>query len=87
MTKLSEAMARLDQHTHLTPYAADLELIENHIASVTIMLRAIVDHWDEFGPEHGLDEVIDRARNVANAFVEHDLKAGQSEHGTRTGEK
>lgn len=27
-------------------------------------LRAIVAHWDEFGPEHGFDEVMDRARGA-----------------------
>ena len=27
-------------------------------------LRAIVRHWDEFGPEHGFDEVVDQARRT-----------------------
>lgn len=26
------------------------------------LLRHLVDHWDEFGPEHGLDEKMDEAR-------------------------
>jgi hypothetical protein len=27
-------------------------------------LKAIINHWDEFGPEHGFAEVIDRARDA-----------------------
>ena len=68
MSKLAEALGRLDQHTHLTPYEADLDLVEKHIDATTLALRAIVDHWDEFGPEAGLDELIDRVRPIANVM-------------------
>ncbi len=27
-------------------------------------LKAIINHWDEFGPEYGMDECIDNARRV-----------------------
>jgi hypothetical protein len=29
-----------------------------------LALKAVIAHWDEFGPEHGFGEVIDRARSV-----------------------
>lgn len=28
-------------------------------------LRAIIHHWDEFGPEHGFAETVDRCRPVS----------------------
>ncbi len=28
-------------------------------------LACVIDHWDEFGPEHGFDEAVDRARPYA----------------------
>lgn len=32
------------------------------IEELRAALRLVVRHWDEFGPEHGLDEVMDKAR-------------------------
>lgn len=29
-----------------------------------LALQAIIAHWDEFGPEHGFEEVIERARGA-----------------------
>lgn len=29
-----------------------------------VALRVVVRHWDEFGPEHGMDEVIDSVRQL-----------------------
>jgi hypothetical protein len=37
--------------------------------SVESALRAVIAHWDEFGPEHGLDECIDQARRALAAPV------------------
>ena len=34
----------------------------NRRAEGNAALRAIIKHWDEFGPESGLDELIDAAR-------------------------
>lgn len=30
----------------------------------TAVLRSVIKHWNEFGPEHGFDEVIDRAERA-----------------------
>lgn len=35
---------------------------EAEIEIVRGALRAVIAHWDEFGPTYGFDEVIDRAR-------------------------
>ena len=32
--------------------------------------RAVIAHWDEFGPEHGFDESIDQARRALSAAKE-----------------
>lgn len=39
----------------------------NGNSTLLALLNGIISHWDEFGPEHGFDEVIDRARKVVNA--------------------
>lgn len=38
-------------------------------ASADRLLRALVNHWHEFGPEHGLDEMMDAAHRYLTAGV------------------
>lgn len=48
----------------LNEAASVIEGRDQAIATETAfrLLRQIVAHWDEFGPEHGLDEKMDQAR-------------------------
>lgn len=40
---------------------ANIEILKQFIERQDILLRGIVNHWNEFGPENGLDELMDSA--------------------------
>lgn len=49
--------------------AARVIELQAHIDSIRIGARAVVAHWDEFGPEHGFDEAIDVLRRQLGALA------------------
>lgn len=40
------------------------DAVTSRVETLRNALLSIINHWDEFGPEHGLDETIDRARRA-----------------------
>lgn len=36
----------------------------NGNSTLLASLKGIIAHWDEFGPEHGFDELIQRTRKI-----------------------
>lgn len=55
-----------------TPQAAPAEPPRLHLAAM-----AVLRHWDEFGPEHGLDETMDGLRRVLARAIEAEVRSAQ----------
>lgn len=49
--------------------AARVIELQAHNDSIRMGARAVVAHWDEFGPEHGFDEAIDVLRRQLGALA------------------
>jgi len=43
-------------------------------------LRAVISHWDEFGPEHGFAELIDHVRREAISPDHYRMTDGDAQH-------
>lgn len=48
----------------MTEAAEKIERLRKHGGRVRQALKSVVDHWHEFGPEHGFEETINRAERV-----------------------
>jgi hypothetical protein len=50
--------------------AIDAAPVEQQVhADLPAVLRSVIAHWDEFGPEHGFDECIDQARRALGGLL------------------